>query len=332
MAQQQQQGSSALQAIATGENQSKGALATLQGYFVKHRSQLEMALPKHLNADRMIRLSLTAFSQNPKLMECDPKTVFGSIVTASQLGLEIGVVGQGYLVPYKRTCQFIPGWQGFVDLVSRSGRATVWTGAVFDGDEFDYSLGDRPYVKHKPCGEDNPKKLTHTYAVGRVNGSEWPVIEVWPIKKVWKHRDKVNKVGDRHYSFEHPEMYARKVPLLQVCKYMPKSVELTNALTIAHAAEEGRGATLDGDFVKLEDGPEVNETDTGDNKEPKGAKAAERKPPANDGAPTIKDALALVNAGKYDDASDMVKGPAFTDVDRREIAVATEKHKKGEKV
>jgi recombination protein RecT len=229
----------------------------LQSYFQHHKQQIEMALPKHLNADRMCRLALTAFHQNSALMRCDAKSVFGSVVLAAQLGLEIGVAGQGYLVPYKGRATFVPGWQGLVDLVSRSGRATVWTGAVFEGDDFDFALGDRPFVTHKPCGEDDPTAMTHVYGIGRVNGSEWPVIEVWPISRVLKHRDRNNKVGDKHYSFAHWEMYARKVPLLQVLKYMPKSIELTNALAVEYAAEQGKSAKImDGNFVTVEDDEE----------------------------------------------------------------------------
>jgi recombination protein RecT len=81
----------------------------------------------------------------------------------------------------------VPGWQGLVDLVSRAGRATVWTGAVYQGDEFDWALGDRPFVKHRPAGGgDSWKDITHVYAVGRVNGSEYPVIEVWTMDRVMR--------------------------------------------------------------------------------------------------------------------------------------------------
>jgi recombination protein RecT len=62
---------------------------------------------------------------------------------------------------------------------------------------------------------------------------------VWPVKKVWKHRDRYNKVGDRHYSFKHPEMYARKVVLLQVIKYLPSSIELSQAMDMDYAANQG---------------------------------------------------------------------------------------------
>lgn len=221
----------------------------------KFKPQMALALPKHLTADRMARLALTAFSTSPNLQACSPNSIAASIMTASILGLEPGVNGQGFLIPYGSNCQFVPGWKGLVDIVNRSGRATVWTGAVFDGDDFDYALGDNPFVRHRPGDEDDPAKMTHVYAIGRVNGSNWPVIEVWTMRKIWKHRDQYNKVGKRHYSFRDQEMYARKVPLLQVLKYMPSSIELSNALAANHAAEEGRNVVIDGNVVTVDSGP-----------------------------------------------------------------------------
>lgn len=239
-------------------NRAANPVASFNAFMQKHKSQLELALPKHLNADRMVRLSLTAFSQNPALQKCDPKTIFGSIIVASQLGLEIGVNGQGYLVPYKDKCTFVPGWKGLVDLANRGGRCTVWTGAVYEGDEFDYMLGDSPYCKHKPCGEFEESKLTHVYAIGRVKDSEMPVIEVWPIKKVHAHFKKtvVPALQSNHYSKKHLEAYAKKVALLQVLKYMPQSIEMSNAVDVSYAAEQGKGITIDGDFVSVDNSPQ----------------------------------------------------------------------------
>lgn len=216
------------------------------------KPQMALALPKHMNPDRMARLALTAFSSNKDMQQCEFRTIAASLMTAGAMGLEPGVNGAGYLIPYKGTCTFVPGWKGLVDLVSRSGRATVWTGAVFEGDDFDYALGDRPFARHRPGDETNPDKLTHVYAVGRSNGSDYPVIEVWSMRKVWKHRDALNKQGGKHYSYRHPEMYARKVPLLQVLKYMPTSIEVANAIAVAEAAESGRGAVIEGNFVTID--------------------------------------------------------------------------------
>jgi recombination protein RecT len=220
----------------------------------KLKPQMSLALPQHMKADRMARLALTAFSSNIAMQRCSFQSIAASLMNAGALGLEPGVNGAGYLIPYGQTCTFVPGWKGLVDLVSRSGRATVWTGAVFEGDQFDYALGDRPFVMHRPGDEMDPSKLTHVYSVGRVNGSEYPVIEVWSMRKVWKHRDDLNKQGRKHYSFTYPEMYARKVPLLQVLKYMPCSVEVANAIALSEASEMGRGAVIDGTgFVTVTD-------------------------------------------------------------------------------
>lgn len=229
------------------------ARTELAQFLETNKQQIAAALPKHLNPDRMCRLAMTAFSQNKALRDCNLNSIFASVVIASQLGLEIGVAGQGYLVPYKGKCSFIPGWQGLVDLVSRSGRATVWTGAVYEGDDFDWALGDRPFVKHKPRGRDRDTTPTHTYSIGRAKGSDWPIIEVWEHASLLHHRDKYNKVGDKHYSLGNWEMYARKVPLLQVIKYLPKSIELANAIALESAYAEGKSAVLEGDFVRIDD-------------------------------------------------------------------------------
>jgi recombination protein RecT len=212
------------------------------------KPEIARALPKHLNAERMTRIALTEFRKAPKLGECNLRTVFGAIITLSQLGLEPGVLGQSYLIPYGKECQGIPGWQGLADLVSRAGRASVWTGAVFEGDLFDYAYGDRPFITHKPDESRDdapgPDKMTHCYAVGRIKGAEWPIIEVWSKPKITKHRDRFNKVGAKHYSFQHFEMYGRKVALLQVIKYMPKSVELQTAVDLENAAQTGQTIDL----------------------------------------------------------------------------------------
>lgn len=241
-------------------------------YLQKSKSAIEMALPKHLNPDRMMRLALTSFSTTPALRNCTPQSILGSIVVASQLGLEPGVAGQGYLIPYKGTCTFVPGWQGLVGLLNNTGRATAWTGSVFEGDFWEFELGSQPKCKHVPgVNYGDAEKLTWVYACGKVNGSEQPVIEAWPVSRVWKHRDRFNKVGERHYSFQHPEMYARKVVLLQVLKYMPRSIELNSAIVASDAAEMGN-------TTRVEDGTIIEVQADDDRQAGKGPKFTQEEP------------------------------------------------------
>lgn len=250
-----------LKQAATGKN----ALTPVQqfsGFLERLKPQMAVALPKHMNADRMARLALTAFSSNEELQKCSAGSIAASIMTAAQLGLEPGINGQGYLIPYKGTCTFVPGWKGLVDLVARAGRATVWTGVVHEGDSFEYQLGDAPFCRHIPGDGDEGEQFTHVYAIGRVRDAQMPVIEVWTRAKVKKHLNQYNKVGGRHYALQNEnnlQMYARKVALLQVLKYMPSSIELANAIEVSHAGEAGQAVTLEGDFVTVhptEEAPE----------------------------------------------------------------------------
>lgn len=267
--------------VAAGAASERKTPASFPTMLEAYKGEIARALPKHLSADRMARIALTCFRQNPALADCEPKSVFAAVILGAQLGLEPGISGQAYLIPYKKQCQFVPGWQGLVDLVSRAGRASVWTGAVYAGDEFDYALGDRPFVKHKPVGdEDSMDALRYVYAVGRVKEAEWPVIEVWPMSKVRKHLTRYNKVGRSHYAHENMEMYGRKVALLQVLKYMPKSVEVLTGIALANSESTPQDLNISdaisGAFVPPAiKGESSREDGQGDGNQPTGLSFAE---------------------------------------------------------
>jgi recombination protein RecT len=253
-----------LKAVATGEKK-QSPVAAFSNFMDKLKPQMALALPKHLTADRMTRLALTAFSTSEALQRCTTKSIAASIMTAGQLGLEPGVNGAGFLVPYGTTCTFVPGWKGLVDLVSRSGRGTVFTGVIFKDQEYTFIDGaKRDLIIHNETDLDDPADITHAYAIGWVKDATMPIIELWRVSKIKKHRDKYNKQGTKHYSYRDWEMYARKVPLLQVIKYMPCSIEVANAVALSEAADRGRSAVIEGGFVVEEDVQEVVDEQTGE--------------------------------------------------------------------
>jgi phage RecT family recombinase len=240
-----------LKAVATGEDaKPKDFPAMLQAWL----PEIKRALPKHLNADRMSRIALTAFRRTPKLAKCDPRSVFAAVIQASQLGLEPDTLGRSYLIPYEKRgkvngqwqtvaieCQFVPGWKGLVDLMNRSGQGTVYTGVIFKDQDYRFVDGSKRELEiTNETSLVDPSEITHAFAVGHIKGGMFPVIELWRMAKVIKHRDRYNKVGDKHYSFDNLEMYARKVVLLQVLKYMPCSPELAAAMALNDDAEMGR--------------------------------------------------------------------------------------------
>ena len=79
--------------------------------------QFATALPKHINSDRFVRIAITTIRQNPKLAQCNQESLLGALMVSAQLGLEPGVLGQCYLIPYGRECQFQIGYKGMIELL-----------------------------------------------------------------------------------------------------------------------------------------------------------------------------------------------------------------------
>lgn len=274
--------------------------------------QFKAALPAHLkaNAERYMRVAVTEYRRNPDLQRCDPYSVLGSAMLATGLGLEVGPGGRAYLIPYKDQCTFVPGWKGLVELANRSGRSSVWTGVIYEGQPFEYQQGDQPRLTiTEDSDETDPEKIAFTYAVGRITGAEWPVIERWSQRKILMHRDKFNKVGAKHYSYHNWEMYARKVPLMQVLKYLPYSPELEAALVLDNRGEQGRSFNvqtasdaIDGVFEHVPDPtPNVQTEDrtASGRRKPQPKKAAGAGAPAQqmdgrDESPASEEQLAFV--------------------------------------
>ena len=163
--------------------------------------QMMAALPRHVTADRMIRVALTSLRKNPKLLDCSIPSLFGAITEAATYGWEIGgVLGHAYLVPYKTECQLIPGYKGLIDLCRRSGQiSTITLEVVHEGDTFTYSLGDNPKIEHKPNDRDpkrDSKPITHVYAVVRMRDGGIQR-SVWSREKIDAHKEQYSQAWRR---------------------------------------------------------------------------------------------------------------------------------------
>lgn len=114
--------------------------------------QIQAALPKHLDAARFMRLTLTALRAKPDLAKDQP-SLLASIMLAAQVGLELDpVLGYAYLVPYKGKVTLQIGYKGYLLLARQSSLvADMHADYVVEGDEFDYSYGSRKFLHHKPA-------------------------------------------------------------------------------------------------------------------------------------------------------------------------------------
>ena len=157
-------------------------------YLERFKDQIAAALPKHLTPDRMARIVLTEVRKVPKLLKCDPKSLFGAVIQASQLGLEPGsALGHAYLIPYGKNVNLIIGYRGMIDLARRSGQIkSIEARVVHEGDEFSYKFGLKPDLNHVPSGNKKNGAMTHVYAVAHLSdgGLQWDVMNRAEVEKI----------------------------------------------------------------------------------------------------------------------------------------------------
>lgn len=206
--------------------------ASIRDLLVRSKEGLQQALPKHMTAERMIRVAMTVIQKTPKLMECDQRSLIGAIVEASQLGLEPdGILGHAYLVPYGKICQLIPGYKGLIDLSRRSGTIkTIEARIVYEKDLFDFCYGLKPKCDHVPSRLPDPGKAIYAYAVSHLvnGGDQFEVMTVREVEEI-RARSRASKNGPWVTDWE---AMAKKTVLRRLCKLLPVSVETQRAIAI----------------------------------------------------------------------------------------------------
>ncbi|MDE9455687.1 recombination protein RecT [Xenorhabdus bovienii] len=246
------------------------------------KSQLANALPKHLTAERMIRIVTTEIRKNPDLGLCNRDSFIGAVVQCAQLGLEPGnALGHAYLLPFKKNkrnsdgtwvveridVQLIIGYRGMIDLARRSGQiVSISARAVREGDRFHYEYGLSETLTHVPCGNDDAP-VSHVYAVARLKdgGTQFEVMSRQQINKVAAQSKsvKTNKDGSINlaetYSpwATHWEEMAKKTAIRKIFKYLPVSIEIQKAVVLDEKAEsdidQEHAAIFEAEFEEVSD-------------------------------------------------------------------------------
>ncbi len=290
-----------------------GGLGALSALLEKYKHQIEMALPRHLSPERMIRVALTAVSQTPKLAECAPITIAASIVQASILGLEpSSVLGEAYLVPFwngktkRMECQLIPGYMGLLKLVRNTGELSVFDAQiVYSNDDFEFHKGSDIYWRHKwnRTGERGEKQGVWA---GYVLKDGTKNFEYWTIEQIHRHRDQYSKgaykmergsyVLDANNNriltgawADSPDWLEKKTLIRQITKLMPKSVELSTALRLDELGEVGLPQNIDVLPAEIAEDP-INTTELLEEPQRKSTgkgKAAASTAPASGPAPDV---------------------------------------------
>lgn len=166
--------------------------------------------------------------QSTKLQQCRPESLLGALMTAAQLGLEPGPLGEAYLVPFKDQVTFIPGYRGLLKLAWNSGQLKhISARVVYEADQFDYAYGLHPDLTHKPARGDRGG-ITDVYACAVLldGGAEFEVLSVPDVEAI-RARSRAAKDGPWRTDWD---AMARKTAVRQLAKWLPMTTTLNRAI------------------------------------------------------------------------------------------------------
>jgi len=293
------------------ENQQQGQGDSLQVKIQKMEQSFQLAMPRGVEAKQLVRDALTCLQMNPKLAECEPKSLLGSLMTCAQLGLRpgVGALGQAYLLPFwdskmERSdgrgkggmrAQLVIGYQGYVELAHRSGRiASIHARTVYENDYFEveYGAAEDKWV-HRPCIDGPRGKPRLFYAVGRTVDGGYSMTDPMTVADMEDYRDRHatarNKQGQVFGPWvDHFEAMAHKTMVRKLMKLLPKSTEQQQAiaqddgvrLDLTPEAIDRAPAYVDGEVVSTPADEEPSVSDEGEKVDTSQVGAPQDEPPA----------------------------------------------------
>jgi recombination protein RecT len=252
--------------------QGGAASRTVYDLLERQKSQIALALPRAMSADRFARIVFTECRRTPRLLGCTPESLLGAVMLGAQLGLEPGPLGHCYLVPFRNSkartveVQFIIGYRGLIDLARRSGNIeSIVARDVRQGDwfEFEYGLDER--LVHRPPLTDRGDPVAY-YGIARYRdgGHSMLVMSLADIA-MRRLRSRSKDAGPWVTDFD---AMARKTVIRAMAAYLPLSIEAASAVAadesvvtelgpdvLENAALPGGDDDLEGDDLEAVEAP-----------------------------------------------------------------------------
>ena len=206
-------------------------------YLKRMGPEIARALPKHMDPDRLARIALTTIRTNPMLLQCSIESLMASVMQAAQLGLEPGLLGHCYLIPFRNKklgtveVQFIVGYKGMIDLARRSGNIqSINVHEVYKNDYFKLQYGLEDTLEHIPYHLREDKEFTEAgplkgaYMVAKFKDGGHQ-IHYMSKKEIDSLRQRSKSADNGPWTTDYVEM-VKKTVVRSAWKWLPISVEV----------------------------------------------------------------------------------------------------------
>lgn len=217
------------------------------------RAKISELLPRHMDAERFVRIAVLMATRYPDVANCEPLTVVGAVMDAARLGLEIG--REAHLIAIrnnklnKTICHLWTDYKGLAELARRSGLVrTIDAEVVYEADEFRLQRGTDPKIHHIPAlrGSRKDDSIIGAYAVAFFTDGGLP-------KSIFLTREEIEDVRSVSRAAQAAgapwvEWYAeqcKKTAVRRLCKLLPQTAELAASLELDNRADLGEATRVD---------------------------------------------------------------------------------------
>jgi recombination protein RecT len=196
--------------------------------------EFEAVLPQQIPVDRFVRTVVTAVQMQPDLLEADRRSLFSSCMKAAQDGLLLDGREAGLSVYNDRqrggkTVTYMPMVGGIMKKIRQSGEiSSIRAHVVYEGDVFEYELGDEERILHRPNLSGQGGKPLAAYAIARFKDGDIQR-EVMSVAQIQKIAAKSTGVGKACWQSEWGEM-AKKTVIRRLSKRLPSSNDIDQVL------------------------------------------------------------------------------------------------------
>jgi len=243
-------------AVATTNDPALPRKRTLRDHLEnpKFLAEIAKALPKHMKAERMARVAITAMTKTPALADCEPESFFKCLLDLSALGLEPDG-RRAHLIPFKdnrrgvTVCTLIVDYKGIAELAYNSGVVSyLHADVVREGDLFKYSKG--ALLEHIPWflrrDDEKPAEagiIFAVYAMAKLKdgGEKVDVMSVSEIEDVMNGSQGYKaavKYGKDHPWLTNWNEMAKKTAFRRMSKWLPLSPEVRDQMSKEDEEEE----------------------------------------------------------------------------------------------
>jgi recombination protein RecT len=223
-----------------------GASLKPMGLFEDLRQWFSKALPslsELCGTDEAKKIFATArvqLAKSPDLLQCTKVSLQNCILQSMALKLYPGPMQECAYVKFGDEAVFMPMYQGITKLAIQGKTIrSVKANVVYERDEFDYSEGTEPYIKHRRYlgndGERGARVAFYATATVRNGAREFVIMSLAEVEAI-RSRSRSAKSSHSPWNTDFDEM-GKKTVLKRMLKLLPKSTELAEAIEMDNALE-----------------------------------------------------------------------------------------------